>query len=265
MTIALAPDLHALSDEMLDRFGTRPSGGEHRSSDFEELSRAGYLLLAVPVEFGGLGGNLVQACHQQRRLARRSPATARASAMHIVWTGVAAELYRGGDTSLNWLLEEAAAGEIFTGGPGNEYPNAAVAYLTWRQCSVASVSLGVADRALELAVAEAKRETPTGRGDGAVQIVAEMVVELEGVSSLAEHVAHDWTAGMDHGHRWMVKLAAVERWATEGARRVVDLALEVSGSASWPEVDRLHHDLGAIDPPDSLDVYELVGKTALGF
>jgi alkylation response protein AidB-like acyl-CoA dehydrogenase len=45
--------------------------------------------------------------------------------MHLYWTGVAADLYRAGDTSLQWLLEEAGRGEIFAAGhgeAGNDLP-----------------------------------------------------------------------------------------------------------------------------------------------
>ena len=45
--------------------------------------------------------------------------------MHLYWTGVAADLRRLGDTSLEWLLREAAAGEVFAAGhgeAGNDLP-----------------------------------------------------------------------------------------------------------------------------------------------
>jgi alkylation response protein AidB-like acyl-CoA dehydrogenase len=45
--------------------------------------------------------------------------------MHIYWLGVAADLWRSGDASLEWLLREAAAGEIFAAGhaeSGNDIP-----------------------------------------------------------------------------------------------------------------------------------------------
>jgi alkylation response protein AidB-like acyl-CoA dehydrogenase len=258
--MTLAPDLHALSDELLERIAARASDVEHRSRDFEDLGRAGYLLLAVPVEFGGLGGNLAQACDQQRRLARRSPATARATTMHIAWTGVAADLYRGGESSLNWLLEAAVAGEIFPGGQRELGDDDVFVRdsLTWTRCIFASVLLGVADRALELAVAEAKRRTAHPMMQ---HLVAEMAVEVEAGSSLAEHVAHDWTVGIDHGDRWMAKLAAVERWAADGARRVVELALEVTGKSPPPELERLSRDIRAVELPDS--VHELAGQAVL--
>jgi alkylation response protein AidB-like acyl-CoA dehydrogenase len=64
-------------------------------------------------------------CRAQRRLAHYAPATALAVNMHIYWTGVAADLRRMGDHSLEWLLREAAAGEIFAAGhaeSGNDLP-----------------------------------------------------------------------------------------------------------------------------------------------
>src|SRR5579883_3668916 len=118
-----------LTDELIDRCGERAAtyDRENRffSEDFEELRQAGYLLAAVPEEFGGQGLSLAEVCREQRRLAYRAPATALATNMHIYWTGVAADLYRAGDTSLVWLLREAAAGEIFAAGhgeSGNDLP-----------------------------------------------------------------------------------------------------------------------------------------------
>ena len=68
---------------------------------------------------------LAQVGRLQRRLAYVAPATAVAVNMHLYWTGVAAELYRAGDTSLAWLLEEAADGHVFAAGhgeAGNDVP-----------------------------------------------------------------------------------------------------------------------------------------------
>jgi alkylation response protein AidB-like acyl-CoA dehydrogenase len=118
-----------LTDEMLARFAERaPSyDQEHRfaSEDFEELREAGYLLLNVPAELGGYGRNLAEVAREQRRLAYYAAPTALAVNMHLYWTGVAADLWRAGDTSLQWLLEEAARGEVFAAGhaeSGNDVP-----------------------------------------------------------------------------------------------------------------------------------------------
>jgi alkylation response protein AidB-like acyl-CoA dehydrogenase len=45
--------------------------------------------------------------------------------MHVYWTGVAADLWRAGDTSLQWLLEGAVRGEVYAAGhaeSGNDIP-----------------------------------------------------------------------------------------------------------------------------------------------
>jgi alkylation response protein AidB-like acyl-CoA dehydrogenase len=126
---ATALPTQILTDEMLDRFASRAAEYDRDNrffaEDFEELRQAGYLLAAVPVEFGGLGYSLADICKEQRRLAYRSPATALATNMHIYWTGLAADMRRMGDDSLTWLLEEAAAGEVFAAGhgeSGNDMP-----------------------------------------------------------------------------------------------------------------------------------------------
>jgi alkylation response protein AidB-like acyl-CoA dehydrogenase len=84
--------------------------------DFDELRAAGYLGIALPKEFGGLGMTLAEAGREARLLAQYAPATALALNMHNYWVGTAADLLRSGDKSLEWLLHEAAAGEIFAAG-----------------------------------------------------------------------------------------------------------------------------------------------------
>jgi alkylation response protein AidB-like acyl-CoA dehydrogenase len=118
-----------VTDEMLKRFAERAERYDRENrfftEDFEDLRAAGYLLMPVPTEFGGQGLSLPQVCREQRRLAYYAPATALAVNMHLYWVGVAAELRRRGDASLEWLLREAAAGEIFAAGhaeSGNDIP-----------------------------------------------------------------------------------------------------------------------------------------------
>jgi alkylation response protein AidB-like acyl-CoA dehydrogenase len=82
--------------------------------------------MPVPEKFGGPGLSLAEMCREQRRLAYHAPATALAVNMHLYWVGVAADLWRrGDDTSLEWMLRDAAAGEIFAAGhaeSGNDIP-----------------------------------------------------------------------------------------------------------------------------------------------
>ena len=118
-----------LTEEMLARFDSRAAAYDRENrffqQDFEELRVAKYLVLPLPEKFGGPGLSLAEVCREQRRLAYYAPATALAVNMHLYWVGVAADLWRRGDTSLEWMLREAAAGEIFAAGhaeSGNDIP-----------------------------------------------------------------------------------------------------------------------------------------------
>jgi alkylation response protein AidB-like acyl-CoA dehydrogenase len=114
---------------MLARFDERAPiyDKENRffDEDFEELRASGFLTLAVPTEMGGAGLTLDAYSKLARRLAYYAPATALAVNMHVYWTGLAADLMRMGDNSCRWILEKAAAGEIFAaihGEAGNDLP-----------------------------------------------------------------------------------------------------------------------------------------------
>jgi alkylation response protein AidB-like acyl-CoA dehydrogenase len=79
--------------------------------------------MAIPREFGGLGFRLAEVARETRRLAGYAPATALCINMHNYWVGTAADSWRNGDKSVEWILQDAAAGEIFAAGhaePGNE-------------------------------------------------------------------------------------------------------------------------------------------------
>jgi alkylation response protein AidB-like acyl-CoA dehydrogenase len=93
--------------------------------DFNELKAAGYLRMAIPRDFGGLGMNVAEVGRETRKLAMFAPATALALNMHNYWVGDAADLWRSGDKSMQWILEDAAAGEVFAAGHaehGNDIP-----------------------------------------------------------------------------------------------------------------------------------------------
>ena len=102
-----APTRDALTPELLERIRGRAAGYDATNSffteDLVELREAGYL---VP-------RSLSAASADQRRLAAHAPATALGLTMHLVWMGVARDLAVAGDDSLQWVLDEAAAGEVF--------------------------------------------------------------------------------------------------------------------------------------------------------
>jgi alkylation response protein AidB-like acyl-CoA dehydrogenase len=118
-----------LSQKTLDgcweRAPAHDRDGSFFDQDFRDLKEAGYLRLAVPEELGGLGRTLAEVAREQRRLAYYSAPTALAINMHVYWTGLAADLWRAGDRSLEWLLRGAVQGEVYAAGhaeTGNDIP-----------------------------------------------------------------------------------------------------------------------------------------------
>lgn len=99
-----------LDQELLDRIRSRAAGYDRDNAfpfeDLDELRAAGHLAPR----------SLLETARDQRLLAAYAPATALAVNMHLVWVGVARVLHDRGDTSLDWILDEAAAGELFAFG-----------------------------------------------------------------------------------------------------------------------------------------------------
>ncbi|MEX0783277.1 MAG: acyl-CoA dehydrogenase family protein [Dehalococcoidia bacterium] len=118
-----------ITDEMLARFRERAPGYDRDNKffqeDWDEIKASGFLTVLVPADLGGGGWSLPQYVKELQRIAEYAPATALAVNMHSYWVGIAAEMRRLGDPSLEWLLKEAAAGEIFAAGhaeTGNDLP-----------------------------------------------------------------------------------------------------------------------------------------------
>jgi alkylation response protein AidB-like acyl-CoA dehydrogenase len=381
----MATDSFLLSQDLLQRCAERAPtyDRENRffSEDFEELRKAGYLLMAVPKEMGGNGMTLAEVARETRRLAYHAPATALAMNMHVYWTGVAAEIYRSGDHSLDWLLKEAAAGEVFAAGhaeTGNDIPillssskaervdggyefhgrktfgsltpvwtrlgihamdrsdpkapkvvhafmprdckgytiketwdvlgmratrsddtvldgvfvpdkyvarvvQAGAAGLdlfvlsifAWALIGFANVYYGIGQRALDLTVESLKKKTSVGLSRPMTYHaelqhgVAEMVLELEAIGPHIEKVAQDWSDGADYGPSWVTKILAAKYRAVEGAFRIVDHALDISGGFGMfkkSELERLFRDAraGRFHPANSALTHELVAKLTLG-
>jgi len=102
---------------LLDRIRSRAAAYDRDNAffadDVAELRDAGYLAPR----------SLLETARDQRLLAAHAPATALGINMHLVWTGVARVLSQRGDHSLDWVLDDAAKGELFAFGnsePGND-------------------------------------------------------------------------------------------------------------------------------------------------
>ncbi|MDZ7729497.1 MAG: acyl-CoA dehydrogenase [Dehalococcoidia bacterium] len=323
--------------------------------------------------------NLAEVCREERRLAYRAPATALATNMHLYWTGVAADLARMGDDSLRWILDEAAAGEVFAAGhgeAGNDLPlflstaraeradggyrfygrkmfgslapvwtrlglhamdatddrgpqiihafmpretegytieetwdtlgmratrsddtvldgafvpdrvhraggacrcagSVVLTVFAWAESTFASIYLSLAARARDLAVEGAHKRTSLGLTRSMAyhpevqHAIAEMTLALEAADAQVERVADDWTNGVDHGDAWPMKLVAAKHNAVEAAKKVVDLAMTISGGGGMfrrNELERLYRDVrcGGFHPANSMLAHEIVGKTTLG-
>ena len=368
-----------VSDETLEQFRARASTYDRENKFFQEdwdaLKSAGFMVGLVPKDLGGLGWTLSEYCKILQHIAEYAPATALAVNMHSYWVGIAAEMRRLGDNSLEWLLKEAADGEIFAAGhaeSGNDLPGflstakaervdggykltghkmfgsltpvwtrygahamtedgmVVHAFMprdtpgytikdTWDTLGmratrsddtildgafvpdkyigrvlpggtadlfilclfqvalggIASVYLGIAHRALDLAVASAHKRTSIALTrsmayNAEVQHnIARMALQLEAMDAQMDRTVADWDANVDHGGRWPLKIVANKYNVVEGAKDIVDRAMSISGGTGMfkgNELERLYRDVrcGGFHPANSLLAPEIVGKIALG-
>jgi alkylation response protein AidB-like acyl-CoA dehydrogenase len=179
------------------------------------------------------------------------------------------------DTTLeNVFLPDSDVLCVVPAGPPS-HPAVAVMQV-WALTLIANVYVGIAERALEIAVAQAARRTSIAipRGTFAhhplVQHqVADMYLTLEAARAGVEAFARDWVDGVDHGPMWGPKVLAAKWQATAAANRVVDLACEVVGGSSYrrgTELERLSRDVRAarFHPGTDAFTHETIGKALLG-
>jgi alkylation response protein AidB-like acyl-CoA dehydrogenase len=82
-------------------------------------------------------------------------------------------------------------------------------------------------------------------------------------------VCDDWSAGVDHGAEWGMKIVAAKYFAVTQAWKVVDTAMDLSGGSGIfrrNRMEQLFRDarLGRFHPANSALTHELVGKASLG-
>lgn len=376
-----------LPDVLLEQIRARAAGYDTDNTffheDLQDLAAAGYLKLFVPASDGGAGLGLEAAAQCQRRLATAAPATALAVNMHLVWTGVAHVLGARGDHSLEFVLKEAATGEVFAFGnseAGNDsvlfdsrttaepLPDGGYSFTgtkiftslspAWTRLGIfgkdpsgrdgegelvhgfitrqtpgyriledwdalgmrasqscttvldgacvppervfrkipvgpsrdplvfaifacfetllAAVYTGLGERALAVGVENAKRRTSFKNGGRSYAQdpdirwkVANAAMAMDNLYPQLRAVAADVDSLVDHGPQWFPKLVGLKVNATETARRVVDLAIRVSGGASYfrgSELERLYRDVlaGMFHPSDDESAHNTVANAWLG-
>lgn len=376
-----------LPEELLEQIRGRAAWYDRDNAffheDLKDLAAAGYLKLFVPGADGGAGLGLEAAAQCQRRLATAAPATALAVNMHLVWTGVAHVLGARGDGSLDFVLKEAANGEIFAFGnseAGNDsvlfdsrttaapLPDGGYSFTgtkiftslspAWTRLGIfgkdpsgrdgegelvhgfitrqtpgyrilddwdalgmrasqscttvldgagvpperifrripvgpsrdplvfaifacfetllAAVYTGLGERALALGVENVKRRTSFKNGGRSYAQdpdirwkVAEAAMAMDNLYPQLRAVAADVDSLVNHGQQWFPKLVGLKVNATETARRVVDLAIRVSGGSSYfrgSELERLYRDVlaGMFHPSDDESAHNTVANAWLG-
>ncbi|MBI5090383.1 MAG: acyl-CoA/acyl-ACP dehydrogenase [Actinobacteria bacterium] len=151
-----------------------------------------------------------------------------------------------------------------------------VAMAVWPLSLIAAVYLGIADRALELAVASAQKKQSIAIDRGAYAYhpfvqhqIAEMYLELDAASATLEQFVTDWVGGAEHGEAWVPKTYSMKWRAVEAAKRVVDGALDVAGGAGMfvgNELERLYRDArcGGFHPGNDALTHEVIGQAVLG-
>jgi len=140
----------------------------------------------------------------------------------------------------------------------------------------ANIYVGLAERARDLTIERVRKKTSAAMNGRSMahhpevqHVVAQIFIELEGMIAHVDRIAQDWTDDVDHGDLWPARLVAAKYHCVEGAYRVADLALDVSGGRGMfrgDELERIYRDArcGRFHPANSMVVHEVVGKSALG-
>jgi alkylation response protein AidB-like acyl-CoA dehydrogenase len=163
---------------------------------------------------------------------------------------------------------------VVPAGPSTDPALGAMA--VWALTLISNVYVGIAERAMELAVQHAHRATSIAIPAGTIAHhplvqarIADMHLELAAATAQLDRLAADWTGGVDHGPAWPVHVFAAKWRAATAAMRVVDSACDVVGGASFRrghELERLARDVRAarFHPGTDAFTHETIGKALLG-
>ncbi|MBX3091308.1 MAG: acyl-CoA/acyl-ACP dehydrogenase [Cryobacterium sp.] len=141
---------------------------------------------------------------------------------------------------------------------------------------VSSVYAGIAERALELGVANAIKRT-SARNDGASKALdpdvrwklADAAIAFDSLAPQLDAIAADIDNGVDRGGDWFRALVGLKIRSTQTARFVVDQAIRVSGGGSYfagNELGRLYRDVlaGGFHPSNEDSAHSTVATSLLG-
>lgn len=160
--------------------------------------------------------------------------------------------------------------------PGPTLDPLVVGIFTTFETLLASVYTGIAERALELGVAAARRRTSM-KNDGASLAqdpdirwrLADAALALDAVWPQIDTFAGELDALVDRGAGWFRATAGLKVRATETAKTVVDQMVRVAGGSSYfagNELGRLYRDVlaGIFHPSDDESAHSTVAQSLLG-
>lgn len=145
----------------------------------------------------------------------------------------------------------------------------------WALVNFGNVYCGLAHRFHDIIVESLKTkqaatmERPMAHHPTAQYGLAEMVAEMHAMVPQLDTLARDWSGTTDRGLDFAVRIIATKYNAVEGAWRVADKALELSGGFGMfkkSELERLYRDCraGRFHPANSTLTHELLAKMTLG-
>jgi alkylation response protein AidB-like acyl-CoA dehydrogenase len=150
-----------------------------------------------------------------------------------------------------------------------------VALFAWALLGFAGVYGWTAKRAFDDTVAQVHQRTSLALTRSMAyhpevqHAIAEMRIELDGLSAHLDRVCDDWSNGVDHGTDWPTKIVACKYDVVTRAWSVIDRAFDLTGGAGIfrrSRFEQLFRDgrLGRIHPCNTMLTHELVGKLSLG-
>ncbi|MWB97468.1 acyl-CoA dehydrogenase family protein [Agromyces seonyuensis] len=141
---------------------------------------------------------------------------------------------------------------------------------------LAAVYSGIGDRAIELAIAAAKRRTSMKAGGAPLSDdpdirhrIAGAIIDQDAIAPQLTSLARDVDRQVDHGAKWFARLSAMKVRSTETAKRTVDEAVRVAGGSSYfagNELGRLYRDVlaGVFHPSDDESAHSTVAAAWMG-
>jgi alkylation response protein AidB-like acyl-CoA dehydrogenase len=146
----------------------------------------------------------------------------------------------------------------------------------WFLAGISNIYLGLARQIFDRTLGAVQRKKSMAltrplmiHHPGIQNDIAEIFIELEGMTPQIDRLAQEWSSGIDHGQAWPLKFIAAKARITEAAWRIADRSIELAGGFGiFPasHMERLFRDarLGRIHPTNTYLSREMIGKAMLG-